>query len=309
MILQNDSTARPLTISEITDLPVINIYADQAKNLGFAFYKEPPREKQCEFCGRTLSPVGRRALMRAEIIEWTGWEECTCSKAVKRRLVIEEERRRREAEELEAARRAQFQERVQKLFDMSQLGKRFMARTFETWKMTPENRKAFEFAKKYAEKFEKYKEKGLGLMMSGTKGTGKTHLAAAITINLINRGIPVIMNTMIKLLGKIKETYDGDLKETETSLIDLYSTVDLLVIDDLGKERPNEWTLEKLYTIVNNRYENLLPIVVTTNYDIDRLITRLTIKNNIETAEAIVSRLNEMCVGVKMSWEDWRLKQ
>lgn len=290
------------------DLPTIGITPGKARDLGFAFRYEPPEEKYCEFCERTLVPVGRRALMRAEIVEWTGWQECICREALKKKADLEAQRERKQAEEEEAARKAMFQERVRKLFDMSQLGKRFMTRTFATWKLTPENKKAFESAKKYAEKFETYKEKGIGLMMSGTKGTGKTHLAAAITIELINKGTPVIMNTMIGLLSKIKGAYDGEIKETENSLIDLYSTVDLLVIDDLGKERPNEWVLEKLYTIINARYENLLPVIVTTNYDIDRLRDRLTVKNNTETAEAIVSRLNEMCVGIEMNWEDWRLK-
>lgn len=305
---QNDSIARPLTISEIMDLPTTGITPGKARDLGFAFRYEPPKEKRCEFCERALFPVGRRALMRAEIVEWTGWQECICAESAKHKEKLEAEKEKQRVAEEEAARKALLQERVRELFNMSQLGKRFMTRAFATWKLTPENKKAFESAKKYAEKFETYKEKGIGLMMSGTKGTGKTHLAAAITIELINKGTPVIMNTMIGLLSKIKGAYDGEIKETENTLIDLYSTVDLLVIDDLGKERPNEWVLEKLYTIINTRYENLLPVIVTTNYDIDRLRDRLTVKNNAETAGAIVSRLNEMCVGIEMNWEDWRLR-
>lgn len=290
------------------DLPTIGITPGKARDLGFAFRYEPPKEKYCEFCERTLLPVGRRAMMNAEIVEWTGWQECICAESAKHKKKLEAEKEKQRVAEEEAARKALLQERVRELFDMSQLGKRFKTRTFNSWKMTPINQQAYESAKKYADKFDNYKEKGIGLLLSGTKGTGKTHLAAAITIELINQGTPVIMNTMINLLGKIKETYDGELKGTESSFLDLYSTVDLLVIDDLGKERPNEWVLEKLYTIINARYENLLPVIVTTNYDIDRLRDRLTVKGNAETAEAIVSRLNEICVGIEMNWEDWRLK-
>ena len=307
-IPQNDSIARPLTISEITELPIIGITPGKARELGFGFSFSPPKEIQCEFCERTLVPIGRRAMMKAEIVEWTGWQKCICAESAKHQKKLEAEKEKQRIEEKESARKALLQERVRELFDMSQLGKRFITRTFDSWKQTPINQQAYESAKKYVDNFDNYKEKGIGLMMSGTKGTGKTHLAAAITIELINQGTPVIMNTMIRLLGKIKDTYDGDLKETESSLIDIYSTVDLLAIDDLGKERPNEWALEKLYTIINARYENLLPVVITTNYTIDRLKDRLTVKNNVETAEAIVSRLNEMCVGIEMNWEDWRLK-
>lgn len=53
--------------------------------------------------------------------------------------------------------------------------------------------------------------------------------------------------------------------------MNLYSSVDLLVIDDLGKEKPTEWVLEKLFLIVNNRYNNYLPIVITTNYNRNQL--------------------------------------
>ena len=49
----------------------------------------------------------------------------------------------------------------------------------------------------------------------------------------------------------------------------------MLIIDDLGKERPSEWTLEKLFTIINNRYENNLPVIITTNYNRDKLRERL----------------------------------
>ena len=296
-----------MTISEITDLPAVYIDPEWADKIGLT-YPDPPPAKECEFCGKILKPVGWRALTRAEILKWTGWQECDCFEAQKRKLDLKVEEEIKKTKEKEAARKAELKKRIETLFDMSQLGKRFRTRTFENWKITPNNKHAYESAKKYALEFEKMKEKGIGLMLTGTMGTGKTHLAAAITISLINKGTPVIMNTMINLLNKIKGAYGGELKETENELINLYSTVDLLIIDDLGKERTNEWTLEKLYTIINARYENLLPVVITTNFDIERLISRLSLKNNTETAEAIVSRLNEMCVGLEMNYEDWRLK-
>ena len=72
---------------------------------------------------------------------------------------------------------------------------------------------------------------------------------------------------------------------------------DLLIIDDLGKEKVSEWTLEKLYYVINSRYEDCLPIVITTNYDPEKLVRRLTVKDNFETAEAIVSRICEPASG------------
>ena len=72
------------------------------------------------------------------------------------------------------------------------------------------------------------------------------------------------------MLDYIKDTYkDSDMSDKE--YLNLYSSVDLLIIDDLGKEKTTEWVLEKLFLIINNRYNNYLPIVITTNYNINQL--------------------------------------
>lgn len=143
-------------------------------------------------------------------------------------------------------------------------------------------------------------------MFVGTYGTGKTHLACSIAIELIKRKIPTIYGTAITLLSKVRQTYDSNTNINEWELLDLYSNVDLLVIDDLGKEKPSEWVLEKLYHIINQRYENLKPVIITTNYDSITLTNRLSTKDNSSTVEAIVSRLNEMCTGIYMNFEDYR---
>jgi DNA replication protein DnaC len=287
----------------IFDIPVI-VTLKEAIDFNCKFREPAPKNIKCEFCGKELLPIGRRHMLKLEIVTWSSFEECQCEKAIRRREEIRLKEERRQKEEEEAARRAEFQARVKKLFDQSKLGARFLNRTFEAFKVTEENKLAFESAKKYSTDFQKFKAEGIGLNFNGAYGTGKTHLAAAITIDLINRGIPVIMGTTITLLGKFKEAYDR--RESESEIIDLYSTIDLLIIDDLGKERVNEWVLEKLYLIINNRYENNLPLVITTNYNIEDLTKRLSTNQNIDTAEAITSRLWEMCRGIEMVGADWR---
>lgn len=299
------SSTRVLSFKEMAELP-FSVTPKEAEELGFAFKEDPPEPIQCEFCGSKLEPIGRRAISRAEIERWSGYQDCQCRQAVAKREAerIAEEMRRREEEEAE--RRYEFQLRVKRLFDQSKMGERFKRRTFSNYNVTSENRAAYETAVKYASNFQKYKEDGIGLIFNGTCGTGKTHLAAAIANHLINNGIPVVFGTTITLLSKLKESYDHATKESESKIIDLYSTVDLLILDDLGKERPGEWTLEKLYLIINSRYENNLPIVVTTNYTIDELADRLTTNSNFDAGEAITSRLWEMCRGVLCDWQDYR---
>ena len=89
--------------------------------------------------------------------------------------------------------------------------------------------------------------------------------------------------------------------------LDIFLNVDLLILDDVGKERVTEWRLEKLFEILNNRYENNLPIVFTSNYSLEVLPQKLSIsKNNTDVAESIVSRIYEMCRGIPMNGLDYR---
>jgi DNA replication protein DnaC len=186
------------------------------------------------------------------------------------------------------------------------MGKRFQQRTFENFAINANNQRAYEKAKDYADNFLNLEE-GIGLMFVGDYGTGKTHLAAAIANDLLNNGIPVVFGTLSTLLGAIKKTW-SDEKYDEHDIEDIYQTVDLLVIDDLGKEQVSEWTLSKLYSMINDRYENCRSVIITTNFGEGELIERLSTKDNKSTAESIVSRLIEMCSGVLLVGEDFRRK-
>jgi len=282
------------------------ITIDEAKKLGIKVIDIDP--KTCEFCGKKLRPTGL-------VIEFLGtyrwlhndkdFEECDCPRAVEHREYL----KKLEEEKIRAEKEKAYQQKIEEMIKKSRLGDRFKKRTFENFVVNEKNRQAYEMAKKYAENFAKYKEQGLGLAFTGSYGTGKTHLAAAICHEIIKQGYQPIFGTMINLLGEIKATYDEWAKEDEIRVLDRYTNCHLLVIDDLGKEKPTEWSLEKLYYIVNTRYEKSLPIVITSNYDANKLTERLVAKDNpknVETAEAIVSRLFEMCVGIEMNWEDYR---
>ena len=91
-------------------------------------------------------------------------------------------------------------------------------------------------------------------------------------------------------------------------MLRIYKTVPLLVIDDIGKEPPTEWAISTVYNIINGRYEAYLPTVVTTNYDTDTLIVRMTAKDTRDdtTARATIDRLMEMCRGIALTGESWR---
>ena len=169
-----------------------------------------------------------------------------------------------------------MRDRVKKLLGQSGIKRRFMQRTFPNFRQdTPGRRKNFKIAKEYADNFSYHQARGDGLYIEGTNGTGKTHLAAAIALQLIHEGVPVICKTSSDLLLDIKKSFDGD-GARESDVLDIYKKVDLLIIDDLGKEQCSDWSMSTLYSILNDRYEDMKPTIVTTNYSESGLIAALT---------------------------------
>ena len=203
-----------------------------------------------------------------EIIIWNPvLPRCDCEQATA--YWQEQDRQAAEAarQEEEAKRRRAMRQRVENLLGQSGIKKRFRQRTFPNFRTdTPGRKKNYGIAKEYADNWAYHQAKGDGLYIEGTNGTGKTHLAAAIALQLIHEGVPVICKTSSDLLLDIKKSFDGD-GIRESDVLDIYKRVDLLIIDDLGKEQCSDWSMSTLYSILNDRYEDMKPTIVTTNYN------------------------------------------
>ncbi len=271
-----------------------------------------PEPEVCEFCGATLYHKG---IVIGERVLWTPVvTHCTCPEAVSAYETAEAKRKAREAAECKAEENRKLRERVKKIVGESGMGERFSRRTFDTFQETPENRRALAACRKYADGFDSLllkhgqPEPGRnGLFISGPPGTGKTHLAAAISNQLLSQGKPVVCMTMIDLLERIKRTFNKTGAD-EGEVLQIYKTIPLLVIDDIGKEPPTEWAISTVYNIINARYEAYLPTVVTTNYAPDDMIGRMTPRatGDSTTARATVDRLMEMCNGISLTGKSWR---
>lgn len=258
--------------------------------------------KQCKFCGKLLDLNDYMALYENNYIEniATAYSRCNCEEANKIWKQYDEFIEKEKLKEFNL-------KQIAKLFQNNNLGKRQLNSTFENYKITNKNKKAYENAKKYANKLING-ETDKGLFITGTYGVGKTYLASCIANETIKNKNTVVFGTLIQLLDYIKDTYkDSDISDKE--YLNLYSSVDLLIIDDLGKEKPTEWVLEKLFLIVNNRYNNYLPIVITTNYNRNQLRERLCVNKNYSMVDSIISRLYEMCGGLEIKDEDHRMSK
>ena len=125
---------------------------------------------------------------------------------------------------------------------------------------------------------------------------GKSHLAYAICNEWLKRGIPARYVFVPDLLDELRQGYDRQDDHSFANVMQFYKTVPLLVLDDLGTEKPSPWVLEKLTTIINNRAESALHLVVTTNSSLDNLPG--------DTLHRIGSRLRREQFGKVVSIED-----
>ena len=127
---------------------------------------------------------------------------------------------------------------------------------------------AFNRAKQYAGKLDGW------LLLQGGYGCGKTHLAAAIANSAVSMGVATLFLTVPDLLDTLRFSYDSE-DTTFEQRFDEIRNAPLLVLDDFGTQNATAWAQEKLFQIVNYRYINKLPLVVTTNLDMDEIEARI----------------------------------
>ena len=112
------------------------------------------------------------------------------------------------------------------------------------------------------------------LLLQGGYGCGKTHLAAAIANEASALGVPVLFLTVPDLLDTLRQAFDSE-TITFDERFEQIQTATLLVLDDLGTQNATEWAKEKLFQLLDFRYVNKLPTVLTTNLALDEIDGRI----------------------------------
>ena len=113
------------------------------------------------------------------------------------------------------------------------------------------------------------------VLLHGGYGCGKTHLAAAIANHCLLRGTDVFFVNTPDLLDHLRATFGPGSTVAYDDLFEQTRNVPLLILDDLGAENPTQWAQEKLYQIINHRYNAALPTVITCNVELERIEPRV----------------------------------
>lgn len=186
---------------------------------------------------------------------------------------------------------------------------RYADARFSNWRDTAGTRAALTAAQRVA-------DRPANLVLVGPWGCGKTRLTASIMAARVERWLDAYPSEIIEdgpeglvtrpafasrfsgvpqLLDAIRRSYEYD---DEPDPLRPLLTAPLLILDDLGREKATDWVLERLYVLIDTRYGDHRPTVVTTNYSLDELARR--------DYGAMVSRLTEAGSVVRISADDQR---
>lgn len=256
-----------------------NLLNDLARKCGptaeyFDYYKD-----NLLFCGKCNTPKECEVEFLGEIRKFGCI--CKCQSDIYR----SEQEQVKKREELE---------RINRLRTQGIQDKGYIDWTFEN--DDGSNSKQTDKAMRYCLKWNEMYQDNVGLLLWGNVGTGKTYFAACIANYLINLGVPVLMTSFIKLTNALTG-FDED-KNAYISSLNNYK---LLIIDDLGAERQSDYMLEQVYNIIDSRYKNQQPIIITTNLSLSEIKDPKDIKYS-----RIYSRIMEMCVPIKFDGTDRR---
>ncbi len=221
------------------------------------------------------------------------WTKCpTCAAEAK---VLEDERRA-EYEKAEAV------VRWQKRLEYACIPDRFSGKTLESYiTETKGQRRALAFAMAYADGIDDVLATGRGALFVGKPGTGKTHLACGIALQIMRGGrtTTALYSTAMRAVRRVKDSWARGSAERETEAVAALTDPDLLILDEIGVQFGSETEKTLLFDVMNCRYERRLPTLLLSNLDADGVRAFL--------GERVFDRMREDgCEVVVFDWESHR---
>lgn len=192
------------------------------------------------------------------------------------------------------AKRAEFENRMVSV----SIGIRYQGKAWNDYQPTcAGGESALRQAKSYAAEFSTHRADGTTLFLVGNPGTGKNLLAACLCRDVVEQGYTALHTTAAKLVRRIRESWrrDGD---GEYSALSTFTSPDLLVIDEVGMQKGTDDEAIRLFDVINERYESMMPTAIISNLNIKDLGRYLTVRT--------MDRLLENHVLVPFTWESYR---
>lgn len=247
------------------------------------------RPAECDTHGAFISRRPRKASPG----RWSGCLACADEMGRAREQI--------EAERAQQERQLTADQALQDAMGLAAIPQRLRARSFADYEVTtPQQRAALATCRAFAEDFEQHYRAGTGLILAGTKGTGKGHLSASIQMALLANWRTQYL-TARDLILAVRDTWAPGAAMTERQALQLFGDrVQLLVIDEIGASYGSDGERQVLNDVIDARYRNCRPTILCTNL------------NQAGMAEAIgdraFDRLLESCKWVSMAWDSYRQK-
>lgn len=144
---------------------------------------------------------------------------------------------------------------------------RYQNKTIESFELkTEEQKKSFKIVKEFNDNLDESLSVGRCLILSGSPGTGKTHLACGIARNVALSGRSAMFTTVQKLIRRVRNSWGT---KEEQSTLDAFIDLDLLIIDEVGVQAGSDNEQHILFDVINSRYENERSTIIITNCDIN----------------------------------------
>lgn len=241
------------------------------------------RTTTCEKHGDYES-TGSRFMGKREI--WSGCPDCAAEQKARERA--EEEQRQAEAQ----------RQRIEKMISRAAIPARFIGRTFDNFRAADDHQQhALDVARDFAENFKDKLARGHGLVFSGLPGTGKSHLAAAILQGIMPAHTG-LYTTAMGLIRMIRATWRRDSERSEEEVLSMLSSVQLLVIDEIGVQYGTEGEQTILFEVLDRRYCDMKPTILLTNQGKDGFREYIGARS--------FDRLTETARWVSFDWTSYR---
>ncbi len=186
-------------------------------------------------------------------------------------------------------------------FEIAQarIPKRYEDVSLRTSEMLPDIREPYRKAREYVIKYSPKENKGLYIF--GSTGSGKTHLGICILKALIEQGYDGVFYNVIDLLDEIRSTFNPDDLTNTKSRLEKDLQRQVLVLDDFGAQKTSAWVADRLYAIINKRYQDCKTLIITSNFKLEDL--------KMKTDSRLYSRMIEMLDPIEFKSNDFRRRK